>query len=136
MRPRVCAAIIRDNKILMVRHEHEARSYWTLPGGGVEPGENIEQAVLREVLEETHLHIEVAQFLFEEPYTNGTTYCYLATVNELAEAKLGSDPEERDLPSQDRMLQEVDWHSLESMKNDRQVSKVLEWLSKNGNQAV
>lgn len=136
MRPRVCAAIIRENKILMVRHKYNGQKYWTLPGGGVEFGENHEQAIIREVLEETHLNIEVVQFLFEEPYTNGTTYCYLGKVDELAEANLGSDPEEKDLPPQDRMLREVDWHSLERMRNDRQVSKVVEWLSKNRNQAV
>ena len=49
MRPRVCAAILRGNEILMVRHEHDGRKYWTFPGGKVEPGETPEQAVLREV---------------------------------------------------------------------------------------
>lgn len=136
MRPRVCAAIIREDKILMVRHEHNGRSYWTLPGGGVEVGEDHEQAVIREVFEETHLQTKVVQFLFDEPYSNGTTYCYLAAVDGFGEAKLGSDPEEKELLPQDRILQEVNWHSLESKRSDRQVSKVLEWLSKNDNQAV
>ncbi|MCP4391574.1 MAG: NUDIX hydrolase, partial [Gammaproteobacteria bacterium] len=110
MRPRVCAAILREDKILMVRHEHNGRSYWTLPGGGVEPGERREQAVVREVLEETHLQAKVVRFLFDEPYSNGTTYCYLATVDGAEEIKLGSDPEEKDIPPQNRILQEVHWH--------------------------
>jgi hypothetical protein len=43
---RVCAAIVRDDAIL-VRHVHDGEDYWTLPGGGVEAGETLEQAVIR-----------------------------------------------------------------------------------------
>lgn len=58
----------------MVWHEHDGQSYWTLPGGGVESGESFEQAVIREVFEETHLHVNVGKFLFEEPHIHGTIY--------------------------------------------------------------
>lgn len=34
MTERVCAAIVRDGTILMVRHLHDGRDYWTLPGDG------------------------------------------------------------------------------------------------------
>jgi len=127
-RPRACAAIIRDGKILMVRHQNNERSYWTLPGGGVIEGESLEQAVVREVLEETCLDVKVIKFLFEEQYEYGVSYCFLASAKSEAEAKLGSDPEE-DVDYHLSMLQEVNWHSLESMKNDQQVSKVIELLT-------
>src|SRR3989338_2346900 len=39
-----------------------AKGYWTPPGGGVEPGESVEQALTREVREETNMKI-VAQRL-------------------------------------------------------------------------
>ncbi len=35
----------------------EAKGYWTPPGGGVEPGETIEEATIREVLEETNMRV-------------------------------------------------------------------------------
>ncbi len=129
MRPRACAAIIRDGKILMVRHQDGKRNYWTLPGGGVTEGESLEQATIREVLEETHLDVSVVKFLFEELYEYGISYCFLATVKDSAEAKLGNDPEEKDIPHHHRMLQEISWHSLESMKDDQQVSKVIAILA-------
>lgn len=36
---------------------------WGLPGGGIDPGENPSQAVLREAVEETGQHIEIAHLL-------------------------------------------------------------------------
>ena len=129
MRPRACAAIIRDGKILMIRHQDGKRNYWTLPGGAVTEGESLEQATIREVLEETHLDISVVKLLFEELYEHGVSYCFLATVKNDKEAKLGTDPEEKNIPPTHRMLQEIGWHSLEKMKDDQQVSKVIEILA-------
>jgi ADP-ribose pyrophosphatase YjhB (NUDIX family) len=54
----VSAAIIRDGKVLIVRRARPpANGVYTLPGGGVEVGENLMQAVAREVLEETGLTV-------------------------------------------------------------------------------
>jgi 8-oxo-dGTP diphosphatase len=54
----VSAAIFRDGKVLIVRRGRApAKGVYTLPGGGVELGETLEQAVIREVREETALHI-------------------------------------------------------------------------------
>ena len=55
----VSAAIIRDGKVLVVRRaRNPALGIYTLPGGGVETGETLMQAVTREVREETALEIE------------------------------------------------------------------------------
>ena len=50
----VSAAIIRDGKVLVVRRARKpALGVYTLPGGGVETGETLIEAVTREVREET-----------------------------------------------------------------------------------
>ena len=55
----VSAAIIRDGCVLIVRRAPKppAAGLYTLPGGGVELGETLEQAIIREVREETGLEI-------------------------------------------------------------------------------
>jgi 8-oxo-dGTP diphosphatase len=54
----VSAAIIRDGKVLVVRRARKpALGIYTLPGGGVETGETLVEAVTREVREETSLEI-------------------------------------------------------------------------------
>jgi 8-oxo-dGTP diphosphatase len=53
------AAIVRDGKILVVRRARPpANGLYTLPGGVVEVGETLMEAVAREVREETALEIE------------------------------------------------------------------------------
>jgi ADP-ribose pyrophosphatase YjhB (NUDIX family) len=55
----VSAAIIRDHKVLIVRRARKpALNLYTLPGGAVEIGEPLVDAVVREVREETQLDIE------------------------------------------------------------------------------
>jgi 8-oxo-dGTP diphosphatase len=55
----VSAAIIRNGKVLIVRRARPpAGGLYTLPGGGVEVGETLIEAVVREVREETALAIE------------------------------------------------------------------------------
>ena len=55
----VSAAIIRDGKVLIVRRARKpALNLYSLPGGAVEVGESLIDAVVREVREETQLDVE------------------------------------------------------------------------------
>lgn len=59
----VSAAIIRNGKVLVVRRaRNPALNLYTLPGGAVEAGETLMQAVRREVREETALEVEPVAF--------------------------------------------------------------------------
>jgi 8-oxo-dGTP diphosphatase len=53
-------AIITDDqgRLLLIKRGHDpGAGRWSLPGGHVEPGETDEQAVVREILEETGLTV-------------------------------------------------------------------------------
>lgn len=41
----------------------ESKGYWTPPGGGIESGESIEEAVIREVKEETNMKVLRQEFI-------------------------------------------------------------------------
>jgi ADP-ribose pyrophosphatase YjhB (NUDIX family) len=60
----VGAVIIRDEKILLVKRRYEPKAnYWSLPGGLVELGEEVRQAVIREVSEECGIEIEPTKII-------------------------------------------------------------------------
>ena len=132
-RPRACGALIHNNSILMVRHVEPSRSYWTLPGGGVEAGESPAEAAVREVWEETSLRVQSVRLLWEGNYGHGgrtsPEYCYLVELevdgNGPAAVALGLDPEEAHLPSHHRLLQGVAWVPLSDLRGDAQVARVL-----------
>ena len=66
-RPSVYAVIIHDGKTLLV-HTRSSGKYY-LPGGGINLGERVEEAVQREVAEETGVEIEVERFVhFHEDF--------------------------------------------------------------------
>lgn len=60
-----CHALVRDgDRILLVKRARPPfAGYWSLPGGGIELGETVESAVLREVAEETGLQVSITRFL-------------------------------------------------------------------------
>ena len=62
-RIRVGVLICRDGEVLLVRHEKGSRSYWLVPGGGVDAGETLVAAGARELLEETGYTVEIGRLL-------------------------------------------------------------------------
>lgn len=114
----------------MVRHVHDGRDYWTLPGGGIEVDETPEEAAQREVFEETGVVVSTRRHLFTASSRSGrnSTYCFLMTEPENLEVRLGVDPEEEHLVVSERMLQEVGWHPITTVRDDYMVSKVMKAL--------
>lgn len=71
----VGAIVFRRGRILMAqRGKQPLQGWWSLPGGALELGESLEDAVRREVLEETGLEVEPVRLfeVFERIMRDGT----------------------------------------------------------------
>jgi 8-oxo-dGTP pyrophosphatase MutT (NUDIX family) len=55
--------VVKDERVLMVRHERAGRYRWELPSGLVDAGETFEQAAERETFEETGVAVSVTSLL-------------------------------------------------------------------------
>ena len=66
-RIRVSAILRWNGRMLLCRHEKPGKEYWLLPGGGVNAGESLVQALVRELREEIGIVGEDVQLPLEGP---------------------------------------------------------------------
>ncbi len=72
-RPRVTAAILveKDGKFLLAeRNKENYNGYWIIPGGGVDFGERLSDAAIREIKEETNLDVEIKKLICHKEIIN------------------------------------------------------------------
>jgi len=59
VRVRVAGILIRGNRLLLIAHKKNDDIYWLLPGGGVDYGESLHEALTREFMEELNILVDV-----------------------------------------------------------------------------
>lgn len=78
----VAAIIIKDNKIFATQRGYgEFKGGWEFPGGKVEAGESLENALVREIKEELDADIKVRELFetveYDYPNFHLTMYCFI-----------------------------------------------------------
>ncbi|MGE8426706.1 MAG: (deoxy)nucleoside triphosphate pyrophosphohydrolase [Sphingobacterium sp.] len=68
----VCGIIFKDDLVLICRRKPEKSlgGYWEFPGGKVEDDESYEESLLRELIEELNLKVEIKRHFFDTVYHN------------------------------------------------------------------
>jgi len=114
---RAAAAIIKDNKILLIHRFFKDKEYFVLPGGGVEEGEGIEAAAIREIKEETSLDARIDKKLFvhRNDFDKREHHVFLVTDFE-GELKLGGEEALKNCESDKYILEWHDTKEVETLK--------------------
>ena len=55
--------LVENGKVALIERHRAGRHYYVFPGGGVDEGETLEQAAIREMLEETGLRVTIRRKL-------------------------------------------------------------------------
>jgi 8-oxo-dGTP diphosphatase len=126
MRKVVRAIIINDQKLLLMKRNKFGDKYYNLIGGGIDRGETAEQALVREIREETTLEVTKYRQVFTDipgkPY--GPQYVYLCDYPG-GEAKLSSDSIEAKISKSGKNLYDVIWLPLKDLRSVRFPSALL-----------
>ncbi|MBN2566294.1 MAG: NUDIX domain-containing protein [Candidatus Eisenbacteria bacterium] len=137
VRVSVKAIVLVDGCILLARHRDRHGDWYSLPGGGQEHGETVEEAVRRECLEETGFRIRLGPLMFVRDY--------IAAHHEFADEDQGAHQvelmfhcqlldEEQDLAGRvfDQMQTGVEWIELSRLATCRLYPQAVARILANG----
>jgi mutator protein MutT len=123
-RPEICvgAVVIDDDRLLLIRRGHgPAAGEWSFPGGRVEFGETMVEAVVREVYEETGLEVVVGDYIGHVEVIGDDTHFvihdFYATAFDAEPIRAGDD------------AQEVAWFNLHVVAELNLVESVAQFLA-------
>ena len=119
------AIIIQDDKLLAIKLIDEAGFWYTLPGGGQEPGEPLHDALRRECLEEISAEVEILglrfvrdyigknhEFVYVDSESHAVELMFICTLAEGANPRPGSSPDTQQVGLEWLPLDKLDSYRL------------------------
>ncbi|MBD8487704.1 NUDIX hydrolase [Echinicola sp. CAU 1574] len=124
LRTRVNGVLIENDKILMIKHRMgHNKSFWNVPGGGMDYNTNATDNLKREFLEETGLEIEVKKFLTVSEFLQPPLHAielYFEVSKKSGDLIKGIDPE---LSQNKQLIEEVKFMSMEEISEIKKEEK-------------
>lgn len=116
IRIRVCGICIEHEQVLLVCHKGviNDKDVWLPPGGGIEEGETITEALIREFLEETGFGVEVGSFWYKNEFIHPPIHAielYFSVQIKSGRLIKGTDPELKD---DAQLIKDVRWIPLQN----------------------
>ena len=111
--------LIHEGQVALIERHRDGLEYWIFPGGGVDPGEDLEVAAAREAMEELGLLVTVGRRvleLHEEWFGRAVQHFFLAEVEDAAFGEMtGPEVDEQSATNRYRpaWIPLGDVHSLE-----------------------
>jgi 8-oxo-dGTP pyrophosphatase MutT (NUDIX family) len=107
------ALVVHEGRVLMELLGRSTGYHWELPSGYIEAGETLEEAAIRETLEETGIHISIERMLCtavmdvpEQEYRGINVYFYATVIGDTILC----------LPKSDEPIQEIAFLDLSQVK--------------------
>lgn len=119
LRVRSCGILFEDDKVLLVELRSPITNEWVWmpPGGGVEFGESLEEALVREYLEETGLIISVKEQMYVNEVIDSPIHAiefYFIVEKIGGNLSLGYDPESEE---NQQILRNIGFFSKKELKS-------------------
>ena len=125
----VGAIAVDENRLLLIRRGHgPGAGLWSFPGGRVEPGETLHEALVREAFEETRLEVVVDRFVGYVERFGDDPAPYHFVIMDFAVTVL--DPERAPVAGDDAV--EAMWVPFEDVGDLRLVTGLYEFCSDHG----
>ena len=118
-RVRAAGIVLRDDMLLVTFRRRDGREYYTFPGGMIEENESPEEAVAREIKEETTIDVEVLNLSYElnRPGELPREFFYRCKYIK-GEPVLAQDSIERKINDPERNFFEPKWVKMADLQKD------------------
>ena len=126
---RVGAVIVHEGRVLLVQRGHEPlKGRWSIPGGLIEIGEMLHEAVVREVREETGLEIEPVELveLLDRIHREGDRVRYHYVIADYLCRVVGGTLKAADDADAVRWVERAEWNSHSALKLEPITVRVIE----------